>query len=81
MGSTAAGVPPVVVATTIEDTGPGAGYVPIDRTYDDGTVKQYTYQADGITVDTLTITRPGSSPVTYQANYNAQGVRTGWTEI
>ena len=55
-------------------SGPGAGIVPTQRTFADGTVKDYTYKADGITVDEITITRPGQSPVTYQVDYTVDGI-------
>jgi len=45
----------------------------------DGTVRDYTYKADGWTADTVTETRPGQAPVVYQVEYAASGVRSHLT--
>lgn len=71
----------VVVSATLASTGPGAGVIPTQRTYEDGTVVDYTYQADGWTLDTMAVTKPGQATVTYQAQYAASGVRSHWLPL
>jgi len=71
----------IVVSSVMQDTGPGADLVPLSRTYEDGTVRAYTYKQDGLTIDTVAITPPSGPASTWQAEYNAQGVRTHWTAV
>ena len=75
----------VIIAATLASTGPGAGIVPLQRTYSDLlgnlTVVDYTYKADEWTVDTKTITPDDGDAVTYKAEYAASGIRSHWTVI
>jgi len=68
----------VVTAATMASSGPGKDLVPVSRTYADGTVRTYTYLADGFTVDEVTITPPAAAAKTWKAQYNSEDVRTHW---
>ena len=70
---------PAVIAVDLATEGPGAGFCPLKRTYSDGSEKTYTYKADGLSYNTVTVTRPGKDPVVYQAQYAASGVLSYWT--
>jgi hypothetical protein len=69
----------VVTGTVLADSGPAIGLVATQITWSSGIVIDYTYQADGFTVDTMTRTLPDLDPETYQANYAPSGVFTGYT--
>ncbi len=70
-----------VVASVLVVTGPAAGYAPEQWTYADGTTKDFVYLVDGFSIDTVTVTRPSDSPITYTAVYAGNGIRTHWVAL